>query len=179
MRSYPALETIAGLMKISTVIFGILGGYTSFAMMTQKSWIGTTNPLPGLMALIGTASLCLIMWAASEIILVFVNMGEDISKLAMPLENSSLESDQESGVCRDCGYYREEGKDSGKFVCNKWKANTDANHTCKEFIRKRKLGQRGYSKEDILKLSVAERGDSKEDIPKLKDEYPLRSHPND
>lgn len=74
MRSYPALRMTAMLIKVATGIGAVLGLISSPFMMTEGF-------LFGLLSLVGTFAATLLMWASAELILVFANMGEDVSRL--------------------------------------------------------------------------------------------------
>lgn len=83
MRSYPALRTVAFLIKILAVL-GVAG---AFLVAAAAGALSSSSDEPGvgiaiaIYAIGGALFGGLFAWATAELLLVFANMGEDIGRL--------------------------------------------------------------------------------------------------
>lgn len=149
MRHYPALRTIASVIKVVTVIACISSFYFSCSMAAE----GGPGLATAALSVLGTAIAALFSWALAEIILVFVNMGEDISKMLGGQEGSIAQTDTAAAtpsptsepvsttediapgvkICPNCAHCSAAA--SGSLVCKKWGTPVTANNTCTWFMK--------------------------------------------
>ena len=89
MRSYPALSTIAGIIKVIAFLVGAVGVVGAIATMAMGD--GTEAMVTGLVMLAALAGYCIVLWAFSELISLLVNLGVDVSVLRTMVEKTEGE----------------------------------------------------------------------------------------
>lgn len=149
MKNYPALNAITSMIKVFAISTGILGTI-GLIIMVQNYTFEKNTFLYAVFSLMGIVAIFLILWACAEIILVFVNISEDVSKIVtqnnieetIHISNEEKEiekaniDDIEDGeinkVCSNCIYL---SKDNSVFYCLK-QVEPENELYCSVFVRK-------------------------------------------
>lgn len=103
MRTYPALRTIASLIKILTILGVIVGLASIVGAIIGAASAGANTTVSGLAVFAQTVGLALgalLGWASAELLLVFANAGEDVASILARLAQTSASLTEAANVSR-------------------------------------------------------------------------------
>jgi hypothetical protein len=156
---YSGLQFMASFFKFLAVIAlicGVLSAFLADSAVDELRGIPALDGNPLFLALrftpYGIAGVgiawALILWLTAEMIVLFVDMGRDVSRIARALVSSPMEpgvSDAPTWAtvprrtrptCSFCAYYRNQGTVFDRFICTKWNQQRAGTDTCSEFRSK-------------------------------------------